>query len=136
MTWHPYGDSLFLAYTADGGDNQVSIINLNVSKEKVTFLEKKPHTKGIVNSISFKPWEDLCFAIGGSDHAVIMWTEKEGGDYRGNVPSEGKGPNGLKPVAEDSDDDEETLQRNPDKDAAPEYKRLIKIRAGKQKGGS
>ncbi|GLJ37867.1 hypothetical protein SUGI_0770380 [Cryptomeria japonica] len=57
-------------------------------------------------------------------------------DYRGNVPSEGKGPNGLEPVAEDSDDDEETLQRNPDKDAAPEYKRLITIRAGKPKGGS
>ncbi|XP_057832136.1 uncharacterized protein LOC131042833 isoform X2 [Cryptomeria japonica] len=79
MTWHPYGDSLFLAYTADGGDNQVSIINLNVSKKKVTFLEEKPHIKGIVNSISFMPWEDLCFATGGSDHAVIMWTEKEGG---------------------------------------------------------
>ncbi|KAH9328870.1 hypothetical protein KI387_000978 [Taxus chinensis] len=79
MTWHPYGDSLFLAYTADGGDNQVSIINLNVSKKKVTFLEDKPHIRGIVNSISFMPWDDLCFATGGSDHAVVMWTEKESG---------------------------------------------------------
>lgn len=79
MTWHPYGDSLFAAYNADSGDNQVSIINLNASKKRVTFLDEKPHVRGIVNSIIFMPWDDLCFATGGSDHAVIMWSEKEGG---------------------------------------------------------
>lgn len=25
----------------------------------------------------FMPWEDNCFATGGSDHAVVFWSEKE-----------------------------------------------------------
>lgn len=31
--------------------------------------------KGIINSIIFMPWEDANFVTGGSDHAVILWTE-------------------------------------------------------------
>lgn len=26
----------------------------------------------------FMPWEDTCFVTGGSDHAVVLWTENEG----------------------------------------------------------
>lgn len=44
-------------------------------QKKVTFLEGKPHQKGIINSIMFMPWIDLCFVTGGSDHAVILWQE-------------------------------------------------------------
>ncbi|CAL9144439.1 unnamed protein product [Musa hybrid cultivar] len=76
IAWHPDGDSIFAAYTADGGDSQISVLNLNASREKkVTFLERKPHQKGIINSIMFMPWIDLCFVTGGSDHAVILWQE-------------------------------------------------------------
>ncbi|KAH9309522.1 hypothetical protein KI387_037433, partial [Taxus chinensis] len=57
-------------------------------------------------------------------------------DYGADLPSEEKCSYSIGSVAEDSDDDEGTLQRNPDKDAAPEYKRLITIRAGKPKGVS
>ncbi|KAI3905648.1 hypothetical protein MKX01_036557 [Papaver californicum] len=80
ITWHPRGDSLFSVYTADGGDSQISILNLNATQEKkrVTFLEEKPHLKGIINSVNFMPWDDVCFATGGSDHAVILWKEKDG----------------------------------------------------------
>ncbi|OAY78642.1 hypothetical protein ACMD2_07200 [Ananas comosus] len=77
LTWHPDGDSIFAAYSADGGDSQISVLNLNVSGEKkVTFLEAKPHLKGIINSINFMPWVDLCFVTGGSDHAVVLWQER------------------------------------------------------------
>eukprot|EP00252_Welwitschia_mirabilis_P009781 TRINITY_DN22654_c0_g1_i1.p1 TRINITY_DN22654_c0_g1~~TRINITY_DN22654_c0_g1_i1.p1 ORF type:complete len:546 (-),score=123.47 TRINITY_DN22654_c0_g1_i1:280-1917(-) len=79
MTWHPFGDKIFACYSADGGDNQVSIINLNVTKNRVTFSEHKPHVKGILNSISFMPWDASCFATGGSDHAVVLWKEGEKG---------------------------------------------------------
>lgn len=24
------------------------------------------------------PWEDVCFVTGGSDHAVMLWSEKDG----------------------------------------------------------
>ncbi|KAG6467362.1 hypothetical protein ZIOFF_074835 [Zingiber officinale] len=76
MAWHPNGDSIFAAYTADGADSQISILNLNASRErKVTFLDQKPHRKGIINSITFMPWADTCFITGGSDHAVILWQE-------------------------------------------------------------
>ncbi|XP_026418482.1 U5 small nuclear ribonucleoprotein 40 kDa protein-like [Papaver somniferum] len=80
ITWHPRGDSLFSVYTADGGDSQISILNLNATQEKkrVTFLEEKPHVKGIINSVNFMPWEDVCFATGGSDHAVVLCREKDG----------------------------------------------------------
>ncbi|CAN6451186.1 unnamed protein product [Victoria cruziana] len=80
MTWHPHGNSIFAAYSADDGDCQVSILNLNSSKEtRVTFLEEKPHHKGIINGITFMPWSSVCFVTGGSDHAVILWNEKDGG---------------------------------------------------------
>ncbi|MQL69676.1 hypothetical protein Taro_001961 [Colocasia esculenta] len=45
-------------------------------QKRVTFLPEKPHIKGIINSIQFMPIAlDLCFATGGSDHAVILWHE-------------------------------------------------------------
>ncbi|URE31525.1 WD domain, G-beta repeat [Musa troglodytarum] len=76
IAWHPDGDSIFAVYTADGGDSQISVLNLNASRgKKVTFLEGKPHQKGIINSIMFMPWVDSCFVTGGSDHAVILWQE-------------------------------------------------------------
>ncbi|KAL7602087.1 hypothetical protein Lser_V15G21244 [Lactuca serriola] len=82
IAWHPHGGSLFAVYTADGGDPQISVLNLNKPKEKkrVTFLEDKPHVKGIINNISFMPWEDTCFVTGGSDHAVVQWSDKTGDD--------------------------------------------------------
>lgn len=80
IAWHPEGDSIFLVYSADKGESQVSILNLSKTKEKlrVSFLEGKPHVRGIINNIVFMPWEDICFVTGGSDHAVVCWTEKEG----------------------------------------------------------
>ncbi|XP_042496548.1 U5 small nuclear ribonucleoprotein 40 kDa protein [Macadamia integrifolia] len=80
IAWHPLGNSLFSAYSADGGDSQISILDLNTSQERkrVKFLEEKPHLKGIINSIVFMPWVDTCFTTGGSDHAVILWSEKDG----------------------------------------------------------
>ncbi|XP_055825368.1 uncharacterized protein LOC129893875 isoform X2 [Solanum dulcamara] len=79
VAWHPEGDSLFSVYSADGGDSQISILNLNKGKEmRVSFLEEKPHVKGIINNIIFMPWEDIQFVTGGSDHAVIMWSNKDG----------------------------------------------------------
>ncbi|XP_057791492.1 uncharacterized protein LOC131008579 [Salvia miltiorrhiza] len=79
IAWHPHGKKLFSVYSADSGDSQISIMNLNKGKEKtrVNFLEDKPHTKGIINSIAFMPWDDKFFVTGGSDHAVILWTEKD-----------------------------------------------------------
>nr|AFJ66161.1 hypothetical protein 11M19.2 [Arabidopsis halleri] len=44
---------------------------------KVTFLENKPHVKGIINNIKFMPWESTCFVTGGSDHAVVLWNESD-----------------------------------------------------------
>lgn len=32
IAWHPEGNRLFLVYSADGGDSQVSIMNLNKSE--------------------------------------------------------------------------------------------------------
>lgn len=49
-------------------------------RTRVSFLEDKPHIKGIINSIIFMPWDDRSFVTGGSDHAVILWTEKDGED--------------------------------------------------------
>ncbi|KAH7522495.1 uncharacterized protein LOC107423487 [Ziziphus jujuba] len=78
IAWHPDGNSLFSAYSADSGDSQISVLNLNKTqgRGRVTFLEDKPHAKGIINSIIFMPWEDVCFITGGSDHAVVLWNEK------------------------------------------------------------
>ncbi|CAN6286153.1 unnamed protein product [Urochloa humidicola] len=78
IAWHPDGDTIFAVYTADNGDSQVSMTNLISGQRKVTFLPEKPHTKGIINNISFMPWSDVCFVTGGSDHAVILWEEKDG----------------------------------------------------------
>uniref|UniRef100_A0A2N9FCA4 Uncharacterized protein n=1 Tax=Fagus sylvatica TaxID=28930 RepID=A0A2N9FCA4_FAGSY len=82
VAWHPHGNSLFSVYSADGGDSQISVLNLNKTqgRARVTFLEDKPHVKGIINSITFMPWEDACFVTGGSDHAVVFWKEKDGED--------------------------------------------------------
>ncbi|XP_019169816.1 PREDICTED: uncharacterized protein LOC109165486 [Ipomoea nil] len=80
IAWHPDGDTIFSVYSADGGESQISILNLNKGKERmrVSFLEEKPHVRGIINNIVFMPWEDIGFVTGGSDHAVVFWTEKEG----------------------------------------------------------
>ncbi|KAM3246334.1 hypothetical protein P3L10_008101 [Capsicum annuum] len=80
VAWHPEGGSLFSVYSADDGDSQISIMNLNKGKEnmQVYFLEEKPHVKGIINNIMFMPWEEGCFVTGGSDHAVVLWTDKDG----------------------------------------------------------
>lgn len=43
----------------------------------MSFLEEKPHVKGIINGIEFMPWDDTCFVTGGSDHAVFLWTEND-----------------------------------------------------------
>jgi hypothetical protein len=43
---------------------------------KVNFLPETPHTKGIINNISFMPWSNVCFVTAGSDHAVISWGAK------------------------------------------------------------
>ncbi|KAK3006019.1 hypothetical protein RJ639_016101 [Escallonia herrerae] len=82
IAWHPEGSSLLSVYTSDGGDSQIAVLNLNKGKERtrVSFLEEKPHLKGIINNIVFMPWEDTCFVTGGSDHAVVLWNEKDGGN--------------------------------------------------------
>lgn len=46
---------------------------------RVSFLEDKPHIKGIINSIIFMPSDEIRFVTGGSDHAVVLWTEQETG---------------------------------------------------------
>ncbi|XP_058075499.1 uncharacterized protein LOC131223926 [Magnolia sinica] len=79
IAWHPHGDSIYSAYTADGGDSQISILDLNSShKKRVTFIEEKPHLKGVINNITFMPWVDICFTTGGSDHAVVLWRNEDG----------------------------------------------------------
>ncbi|KAJ6375283.1 hypothetical protein OIU77_000297 [Salix suchowensis] len=80
IAWHPLGNSLFSAYTADSGDSQISVLDLNKTqgRARVTFLENKPHVKGIINGIEFMPWENnTCFVTGGSDHGVFLWNEKD-----------------------------------------------------------
>ena len=39
IAWHPDGDSLFAAYSADGGDSQISVLNLNVSQVRKVLQE-------------------------------------------------------------------------------------------------
>ncbi|MED6148411.1 hypothetical protein PIB30_052907 [Stylosanthes scabra] len=79
LAWHPDGNRLFAVYSADGGDSQVSVTNLNKGRggDRVRHLEDKPHVKGIINGIVFPPWEDTCFLTGGSDHAVVIWSEQD-----------------------------------------------------------
>nr|GMD03464.1 U5 small nuclear ribonucleoprotein 40 kDa protein isoform X3 [Ipomoea batatas] len=33
IAWHPEGDTIFSVYSADGGESQISILNLNKGKE-------------------------------------------------------------------------------------------------------
>ncbi|KAI7984932.1 putative WD repeat-containing protein alr3466 [Camellia lanceoleosa] len=82
IAWHPEGNSLFSVYSADGGDSQISVIDLNKTRGTtgVSFLDAKPHLKGIINNIVFMPWDNVCFVTGGSDHAVVLWTDKDGED--------------------------------------------------------
>ncbi|XP_057460119.1 uncharacterized protein LOC130750553 [Actinidia eriantha] len=84
IAWHPEGSSLFSAYSADSGDSQISVLNLNKKKgeARVRFLDAKPHVKGIINNIVFMPWDNVCFVTGGSDHAVMLWTEKEENSWK------------------------------------------------------
>lgn len=79
IAWHPEGNKLVSVYSADGGDSQISVLNLNKRKEKtrVSFLQDKPHTKGIINNVMFMPWDEKAFVTGGSDHAVVLWSEKD-----------------------------------------------------------
>ncbi|XVF08597.1 hypothetical protein REPUB_Repub07fG0016800 [Reevesia pubescens] len=79
IAWHPDGNRLFSVYTADAGDSQISVLNLNKTqgRARVTYLENKPHVKGIINGIIFMPWENTCFVTGGSDHAVVLWNERD-----------------------------------------------------------
>ncbi|XP_054822527.1 uncharacterized protein LOC129320889 isoform X1 [Prosopis cineraria] len=80
IAWHPEGNSIFSVYSADGGDSQISVLDLNKKqgKDRVNYLEERPHVKGIINNIVFMPWENICFVTGGSDHAVMLWSEKDG----------------------------------------------------------
>ncbi|OIT36442.1 PREDICTED: uncharacterized protein LOC109242052 [Nicotiana attenuata] len=79
VAWHPEGNSLFSVYSADGGDSQISILNLKgKEKTRVSFLVEKPHVKGIINNIMFMPWEDVYFVTGGSDHAAVLWSNVDG----------------------------------------------------------
>ncbi|XAR73113.1 hypothetical protein NMG60_11006964 [Bertholletia excelsa] len=79
IAWHPEGNCLFSVYSADDGDSQISVVNLNKRKKgnRVYFLKENPHEKGVINNIKFMPWDDACFVTGGSDHAVILWKEKD-----------------------------------------------------------
>ncbi|XP_073146826.1 uncharacterized protein [Henckelia pumila] len=87
IAWHPQANRLFSVYTADGGDSQISILELKEgnNKTRVSFLEDKPHVKGIINSINFMPWVKTCFVTGGSDHDVVLWIEhNEEGSWKPN----------------------------------------------------
>ncbi|CAL0306720.1 unnamed protein product [Lupinus luteus] len=88
IAWHPDGDRIFSVYNANSLDSQISIMYLSRVGEDpeemndINFLEHKPHTKGIINNISFMPWENACFVTGGSDHVVILWSENDEDDWR------------------------------------------------------
>ncbi|KAJ8644348.1 hypothetical protein MRB53_006096 [Persea americana] len=70
----------FLPSIEDG--LKISIPNLNSSKEKrVTFIEAKPHLKGIINSIELLPIVDIHFVTGGGDHVVVLWTGNDGENF-------------------------------------------------------
>lgn len=63
----------------------IPLIVSTIQQKRVTFLEDKPHVKGIINNIVFMPWEDICFVTGGSDHAVVRWTEKHEDSWKPKV---------------------------------------------------
>ncbi|ESW31949.1 hypothetical protein PHAVU_002G281600 [Phaseolus vulgaris] len=80
IVWHPNGNSLLSVYSADGLDSQISVTDFSRVKDGgisnyVNFLEDKPHTKGVINSIAFLPRENTSFVTGGTDHAVVLWRE-------------------------------------------------------------
>ncbi|KAK2438932.1 U5 small nuclear ribonucleoprotein 40 kDa protein [Trifolium repens] len=77
IAWHPDGKSLFSVYSADSQDSQVSVTEFKEGERsaQVSFLEDKPHVKGVINSIVFLPWENTCFATAGTDHSVMLWSE-------------------------------------------------------------
>ncbi|KAA8521099.1 hypothetical protein F0562_011748 [Nyssa sinensis] len=56
-------------------------LNKKQRKTRVSFLEEKPHVKGIINNIVFMLWDSVCFITGGNDHAVVLWTEKDGDNF-------------------------------------------------------
>jgi hypothetical protein len=39
VAWHPHGNSLFSVYSADGGDSQISVLNLNKTQGVRVALE-------------------------------------------------------------------------------------------------
>lgn len=39
LAWHPEGSSVFAVYTADGGDSQISVLNLNKRKGVMVMVE-------------------------------------------------------------------------------------------------
>eukprot|EP01018_Ginkgo_biloba_P000727 Gb_02010 [translate_table: standard] len=57
-------------------------------------------------------------------------------DYEGDVTHDEQSGCAHGSIEEDSDDEDAGSQKNPEKGAAPEYKRLITIHAGKPKGVS
>ncbi|GAB2272018.1 hypothetical protein Dimus_006842 [Dionaea muscipula] len=90
IAWHPTGNMLFAVYSGDVGDNQISILDLNKThgKDRVTFLDEKPHFKGLINSILFMPWDDdhdVYFATGGCDHTVLLWKGCENNIWKPTV---------------------------------------------------
>lgn len=61
--------------------NSSYLIHDNIlQRTRVRFLDDKPHVKGIINSIMFMPWDEKSFVSGGSDHAVVHWSENAGAD--------------------------------------------------------
>lgn len=43
IAWHPHGNSLFSVYTADSGESQVSVLNLNRTQGVRAVVEKMSH---------------------------------------------------------------------------------------------
>ncbi|KAJ3683585.1 hypothetical protein LUZ60_013812 [Juncus effusus] len=79
LAFHPNGASIISVYSGDPGDSQISILDLNQSGQKrISFLEQKQHTKGLINNVNFMPWvNDTSFVTAGSDHSVILWKEED-----------------------------------------------------------
>lgn len=59
ITWHPEGHSLFSAYSADGGDSQISVLNLNKTQgvsKALTNVYRNPHE---LHNKEFSFWKPL-----------------------------------------------------------------------------